>query len=85
MTMREVLSFQLAWDANTELGYAALHLKGKRKPVEISALKSQDLSALALVLRESPVYFREDGVVLTDWKPVTAENPVPSTTTRFRY
>ena len=67
---REVLKYSVAWNPNTKSGYALIIVKGSDQPVRVPVNSPDDLTALAVVLREAPVYLRDTGMIYSGWESV---------------
>ena len=62
-----ITGYRLAWHPGANQGKAVIRLQGghqKNVPINSSA----ELAALAAVLREKPVFLREDGYIYTGWE-----------------
>jgi hypothetical protein len=67
---KRVAKYSVAWNPNTKSGYALIVLEGSEQPVRVPVNSPDDLTALAVVLRESPVYLRGTGMLYTGWEDV---------------
>jgi hypothetical protein len=64
-----IVSYALAWNPNTKHGQASITTSdGKILAVPIAS--AAEFTAVAAVLKESPVFLDLDGRISTNWEPV---------------
>jgi len=65
---RQVTHCAIAWNPNTRTGKAGLKLEDNSE-MNVPVKGIEDFIALTAILRESPLYLRDDGSLYTGWEP----------------
>jgi len=69
MTRRGIKSYVIGWEPGRNRAVASLQLAdGSHHAVKIET--AAELAALAAILKESPVFLYENGLIVTGWEEV---------------
>jgi hypothetical protein len=71
MALVEISSYEIGWNPKTKRGAVRIKLvDGQEYPIQVNS--AEELTALGMVLNESPVVLNTDtGYIMTpDWEPV---------------
>jgi hypothetical protein len=69
MTRRAIKSYVIGWEPARHRPLASIQLEdGTHHAVKVET--AAELTALAAILRESPVFFYENGLIVSGWEPI---------------
>jgi hypothetical protein len=75
MTRRAIKSYVIGWEPARHRPLASIQLEdGSHHALKVEA--AAELAALAAILRESPVFLYENGLIVSGWEPVKARRSV---------
>jgi hypothetical protein len=69
MNRQPIVSFAIAWNPNGSRGFVTLRLAGGQE-TRVPVASAAEFAAIAAVLRESPVFLYEGGLIGTGWEEV---------------
>jgi hypothetical protein len=71
MTRRGIKSYVIGWEPGRNRAVASLQLEdGSHHAVKIET--AAELAAFAAILKESPVFLYENGLIVTGWEEIKA-------------
>jgi hypothetical protein len=69
MTRRAIKSYVIGWEPARHRPLASVQLEdGTHHALKVET--AAELTALAVILRESPVFFYENGLIVSGWEPI---------------
>ncbi len=72
MKKKQITSYTLAWHPGENKGYAKINLGNEIKKVPIDS--AAEFTAVASILRNSPVFVNKEGLIHTDWEDIEDNN-----------
>ena len=69
MTRRAIKSYVIGWEPTRHRPLASIQLEdGTHHALKVES--AAELTALAVILRESPVFLYENGLIVSGWEPI---------------
>ena len=67
MNSWQITHYSIGWNHAENRGFVTISLHGEAA-MELNIESGHELAALAAVLREAPVFYREDGYIYSGWE-----------------